>query len=411
MNKKSIKKIRIIVTSITLFLLILTPFSPVAKTIDTAQISKNLVSTNSPEENIYKGYLRVYIVEIDSRWDMQNGDPYYNAFFDFAFNNEISIDYLDTYEDSIFWTGDIEQDNVIVMAAIFNQKTNIGYAYPPKSDSPFDAHYVDATAGAKPGETGSNIVNNDYTHTIFLEIGSDSNCGSCPGMANKVKDIYNSGNYPFYYATMVVNEKPEAWNRMRDDYNLSYLPTAFYEGGTDVLIGSDPSEEDHRAIIENSGKRDVHELDFSLSVYWTGDGEIQIDVSITNNEEIINNPPEKPTITGPQKAKAGNNLEFFISTNDPEEDDVYYCIDWGNGSDEVCIGPFQSGEQIQVNHIWEEKGTYIIKVKAKDIEDAESDYAELSISLPRSKEIHRNSIFFKILEIFSNFNNLTQNLF
>ena len=83
---------------------------------------------------------------------------------------------------------------------------------------------------------------------------------------------------------MVIDEKIEAYERMLE-YNISWLPTAFYEGGTDVLIGSDPSEEDHRAIIENSGKRDVHELDFSLSVYWTGDGEIQIDVSITNKAE------------------------------------------------------------------------------------------------------------------------------
>ncbi len=408
MDKKYIKKIRIIITSITLVILI-SPFSLVAKTISKDTISKDLIPTDSSADNEYNGYLRIYIVEIDSRWDMYNGDPYYNAFLDFAYNGEISIDYLDTYQDSIIWNGDVDRDNVIVMAAIFNKKTNIGYAYPP-SDAPFDAHYVDAAAGAKPDETGSNIVNNDYTHTIFLEMGSISSCGSCPGMANKLKDIYNSGNYPFYYAVMVIDKKIEAYNRMME-YNLSWLPTAFYEGGTDVLIGSDPSEEDHRAIIENSGKRDVHELDFSLSVYWIREGEIQIDVSITNNEEVINHPPEKPTITGPQKAKPGENLEFFISATDPDGDDVYYCIDWGDGSDEICIGPFNSGKQIQVNHIWEEKGTYIIKVKTKDIEDAESDYAELSISLPRSWYTYMNSLFCKILELFPSFNNLIQNLF
>ena len=41
-----------------------------------------------------------------------------------------------------------------------------------------------------------------------------------------------------------------------------------------------------RDSIETCGSRDVHELNLSLSVEYLGDGDVQIDVSITNNEDF-----------------------------------------------------------------------------------------------------------------------------
>jgi len=47
--------------------------------------------------NQYEGRLRVYVVEIESRWDMENRHPYHNALFDFAYDDDLFIPYLMIY--------------------------------------------------------------------------------------------------------------------------------------------------------------------------------------------------------------------------------------------------------------------------------------------------------------------------
>ena len=126
-----------------------------------AFLSEKMVS--SP----YEGRLRVYVTEPESRWEMADHKPYHYAVLDFAYDDVLSIDYLDTYEDTIIWSGNVDEDNVMVIAALFNLDANTGYAYPPFSNS-FDAHYVDAAAGATPGNTGYNTVTEEFLLTLYL---------------------------------------------------------------------------------------------------------------------------------------------------------------------------------------------------------------------------------------------------
>ncbi len=96
----------------------------------------------------------------------------------------------------------------------------------------------------------------------------------------------------------------------------------------------------------------------------------------------MNSPPNTPTIEGPASGKAGVSYSYDICTSDPDGDDVSYCIDWGDDSGEVCIGPYPSGTCVEVSHTWTEQGSYTIKAKARDINQAESDWAMLTVSMP-----------------------------
>ena len=88
-----------------------------------------------------------------------------------------------------------------------------------------------------------------------------------------------------------------------------------------------------------------------------------------------NTPPETPEVNGPARGKKGVNITFGFVTNDSERDYIYYSIGWGdNTTDE--IGPYPSNEEISINHIWYEKGGYVIKCKATDTYDAESEWNE-----------------------------------
>jgi hypothetical protein len=76
---------------------------------------------------------------------------------------------------------------------------------------------------------------------------------------------------------------------------------------------------------------------------------------------------------------------------------VFFSIDWDDEEIEEWIGPVGSGEQVEVNHTWDKRGEYVIKVKAKDITGAESLTSLLEVSLPKIK-LSINSILLRITE-------------
>ncbi len=84
------------------------------------------------------------------------------------------------------------------------------------------------------------------------------------------------------------------------------------------------------------------------------------------------NAPEAPDISGEIEGEAGVEYEYTFCSIDPNGDDVYYYVDWGDGEFTDWIGPFASGEEVVISHTWDEQDTYTIKAKAKDIFDAES---------------------------------------
>jgi len=90
-----------------------------------------------------------------------------------------------------------------------------------------------------------------------------------------------------------------------------------------------------------------------------------------------NQPPSQPVIqSAPAFGRPGVQLAFSVATTDPDEDDVYYMWDWGDGSHSNWLGPYSSGINATSNHTWDESGEFEIKVKAKDDYNAESYWSE-----------------------------------
>jgi len=110
-----------------------------------------------------------------------------------------------------------------------------------------------------------------------------------------------------------------------------------------------------------------------------------------------NYPPSIPEIMGPSLGKIRQVYEYTFVTTDIDGDNVYYYIDWGNEDNEEWIGPYGSGEQVTIKHTWKKQGTYIIRVKAKDNFDAESDWTTLEVSMPKNKAINPFMLFLERL--------------
>jgi hypothetical protein len=98
-------------------------------------------------------------------------------------------------------------------------------------------------------------------------------------------------------------------------------------------------------------------------------------------------PPNTPTLSGPAKGKPGITYLYTFQTTDPEEDSISYYLDWGDNTTSGWLGPYPSGSPGSASHSWSQRGTYTIKVKAKDSWGGESDWGKLPVHIPTDTAI------------------------
>ena len=89
---------------------------------------------------------------------------------------------------------------------------------------------------------------------------------------------------------------------------------------------------------------------------------------------IANSPPGRPDISGPIEGIVGVQLSFKIFLEDPDGNQVYYKINWGDQTTS-WLGPTNPGE-ITVQHVWSSAGSYNIIAQAKDIHEAVGDWTQ-----------------------------------
>ena len=119
---------------------------------------------------------------------------------------------------------------------------------------------------------------------------------------------------------------------------------------------------------------------------------------VTIMGDLLNNPPNKPNRpSGPTKGKEGRSYQYYSVASDPDGDELSYLFDWGDGTNSGWTTPLFSGQTVIISHTWDHKGTFNIRVKAKDKYNFESEWSEsLSVSMPKIRnKLHM--LFFEIL--------------
>ncbi len=104
-----------------------------------------------------------------------------------------------------------------------------------------------------------------------------------------------------------------------------------------------------------------------------------------------NEPPSAPIITGPSSGNAGESYTYTFVSTDPENYLLKYYVDWGDGTNSGWTWEYDSGEEIELGHTWSEQGTYMIKAKAMDISNYESDWGTLSVTMPLDLQISQSN--------------------
>jgi len=216
--------------------------------------------------------------------------------------------------------------------------------------------------------------------------------------------VHNSGN-PYITGTF-------------DDSTTFGATTLTSQGGRDVYVAKLDTNGNWLWAI-SAGGADWDEgyaiaVDSNGYIYTTGYFDVSATFGTTTlisegnydvfiaklSHEGVNQPPDAPIIDGPSNGKAGTSYEYSFTSTDPESDDIAeYIVNWGDGPDEIIIGPFASGSPATKSHTWSEQGTYLIQAKAKDIWGAESDWTTIEVTMPKNK-IVINSLFQRFLEQF-----------
>lgn len=131
-----------------------------------------------------------------------------------------------------------------------------------------------------------------FTHTVFAEECTATWCPNCPIAAEALYNIYKSGDYSFYYVSLVNDMNTLAKNRNREYsfglYKVYAFPTVYFDGGDTNMVGRgnnvEETEVEYRTLIEKEGQRTPRQpITMESSVIWNNNAKLTVTITITNN--------------------------------------------------------------------------------------------------------------------------------
>ena len=118
-----------------------------------------------------------------------------------------------------------------------------------------------------------------------------------------------------------------------------------------------------------------------------------------------NEKPCTPIIEGPTTAEIRETCFYTVISTDPQGDDLYYDVRYSDDpSLNIRGGPYKSGDTITFSHCWDdfyqESGPFVIKVRAIDEDDHESDWEKFEVKITNAKAsaLLINTLFLRFLE-------------
>ena len=309
-----------------------------------------------------------------------------------------------------------EHSTISMTQAIDGQNGNILWSH-PVADQPWAAVRIPDISGDAIDDV---LIGTLYTtnYLYFLngvdgtELVAPISYGEAVDGLNAIPDIVADGSWEMVAGGR--NGKLTCISGGLSSGNLQ--PTKpIITGPTDGIVGitynftfnaSDPDEDEIYYYVDwkdgtNSGwvGPNASGVEVTISHKWISTGTFNIKAKVKDEHGYQsawsdpfaftvteNLPPNIPEINGTTSGKPKVEHTYKIKTTDPNNNDVYYYIDWGDDSPIVeWIGPYASGLEVSVNHSFSKKGVYTIVFKAKDIYGAISNWGNLEVNIPRTR--------------------------
>ena len=202
------------------------------------------------------------------------------------------------------------------------------------------------------------------------------------------------------------------------DVDFTYVPVEPLAGETILFTdvsraGGGAFEQWHWTFGDNTSSDEQnpkHEYNHIGEYY------VQLNVTDINGKSSIrthtimvihNDPPDAPLIFGTAMGISDTNYSYQLIAIDPDGNQIYYEIDWGDLTGIERIGPYDSGFDVHVLHQWAYAGQYTIQVYAQDTHTAKSESTTWNVRIQNLYFLHPfflqffeqgyGTVFFKLL--------------
>jgi len=385
---------KIIILFLTIGLLIISGFGAAAITI-------NVDSSSIPQINSMDDYTHTVFVEIASgqfcspcdNWNTNISDVYNSGDFNFE------------YVHMVIWGFGGFSD--ILNTEADQWKDPYGITSAP--DSIFDGDFERLTGNfpnnlpTKLDASGARVVK-DIEANISLGWLGEGKIKVNIEITNNEADTYNG------FIRVPITEINSRYKTLNGGiYHNAFLDYALQEdisipagqNYTDSVVWDGNDHEDNNG--DDFGDIDPDNIKVILGVFNDENGFVDETVAATHP---VNSAPNKPTIYGPTSGSINSPHTYQLYATDPEDSDIYYYVNWGDGTNSGWLGPYSSGEECEATHTWTQRSQYKITLKAKDIYNYESEETTLNVNMPRYRTVE-NFVMklinqFPILKLFLN---------
>ncbi|MBN1861468.1 MAG: hypothetical protein JW840_08425 [Candidatus Thermoplasmatota archaeon] len=398
----------------------------------------------------YNGYLRCYVTEIVSSmgWTDTAGNPYTFPFLDYAFDQSISAPAGGTWANTVTWVGaahndghghdfsGITQANTYIIAAVF--ATSGGFVDDvagcrlgsnsapgtPSTPSPSNG----ASNVPDPATLGWQCTDPDWYDTLYFDVylEKDDTTPDILVSSHKAGKTFTTGLLDLtstYYWRIVARDEVGStttgpvWSFTTRDNDPPNSPTSPNPGNESTGIptnkkltwsGTDPDGDsltyDVYFGLMNPPVKVVSNLSTAsytpgtmnpnTTYYWRIVSRDKFGATTAGpvwhftTAEAPNNPPNQPVITGKANGKIETDYDYNFTATDPDFNQIFYYIEWGDNTSTGWLGPYDSGYKLTQAHQWAVKGTYAIKAKVKDTHGLESVWATLTVIMPKNAAIN-----------------------
>jgi len=191
-----------------------------------------------------------YKTEIESEW---NSKPFINGSAELKLNSLKNLNYFVTIDD----------------------KAGNGPIGKPSTDG---SKYYTITVN----EDDNN--GNEYVRNVFVEEGALNSCKFCPIISEWLYELYNSGDYNFYFVTLVGLDDNAA-DRLNNEYKLLGFPTVFIDGGYKVLFGGGHEKSEYAQAIRDAEYRSVPNIQLRVEAEYNNNTNILVCNALLKNLE------------------------------------------------------------------------------------------------------------------------------
>ncbi len=125
----------------------------------------------------------------------------------------------------------------------------------------------------------------ELIHNVFIEEGTATWCHNCPQVANILHELYESGDYNFYYVSLIEDKNSDAKSRLEEDYNIDGYPSVYIDGGYDLVVGA-KEKSVFEEKISKAQKREVPALYLNVTAELKENSkEVNISIQTINYED------------------------------------------------------------------------------------------------------------------------------